>query len=111
MITELAITYYNIEQDAGSQLLTYSEACGRALQKTNIVKDFAKDLARGDSFLPDEWLQEVDYAPFAFRTGAASGKGVTALRAWMNSAKASSAARTVTPHPAPPPPARSCAER
>lgn len=67
MITELAITYYNIDHDAGIRLLTYSEVCGRALQKTNIVKDFAKDLARGDSFLPDEWMQEVDYAPFSLK--------------------------------------------
>ena len=64
MITELAITYYKISTEIGQHLLTYSEACGRALQKTNIVKDFAKDLARGDSFLPDEWMKEVDYTPF-----------------------------------------------
>lgn len=67
MITELAITYYDIDRNIGQPLLTYSEACGRALQKTNIVKDFAKDLARGDSFLPDEWMKEVDYAPFALK--------------------------------------------
>jgi farnesyl-diphosphate farnesyltransferase len=65
MITELAITYYNIEQPEARDLLSYSETCGRALQKTNIVKDFAKDLARGDSFLPAEWLQEINYAPLA----------------------------------------------
>lgn len=67
MITELAITYYNIGHEDGEQLLSYSEACGRALQKTNIVKDFATDLARGDSFLPNEWVQEVDYTPFALK--------------------------------------------
>jgi farnesyl-diphosphate farnesyltransferase len=65
MITELAITYYDVDKNSSQHLLTYSEACGRALQKTNIVKDFAKDLARGDSFLPDEWIKEVDYTPFA----------------------------------------------
>ncbi|MBE2222161.1 MAG: squalene/phytoene synthase family protein [Anaerolineae bacterium] len=67
MITELAITYYGIDGDDAAYLLKYSEACGRALQKTNIVKDFAKDLARGDSFLPDEWLKEVNYTPFALK--------------------------------------------
>lgn len=67
MITELAITYYEIDRNAGQHLLIHSESCGRALQKTNIVKDFAKDLARGDSFLPDEWMKEVDYAPLALK--------------------------------------------
>ncbi len=67
MITELAITHYNITANDKQKLLTYSEICGRALQKTNIIKDFAKDLARGDCFLPDEWLQQVDYAPFALQ--------------------------------------------
>lgn len=65
MITELAITYYDVDKNRSQHLLTYSESCGRALQKTNIVKDFAKDLARGDSFLPDEWIKEVDYTPFS----------------------------------------------
>lgn len=63
MITELAITYYGINNGQEKLLFRYSETCGRALQKTNIVKDFAKDLARGDCFLPDEWLREVDYQP------------------------------------------------
>jgi len=65
MITELAITYYGINNGQERLLLHYSEACGRGLQKTNIVKDFAKDLARGDCFLPDEWLREVDYQPLS----------------------------------------------
>lgn len=65
MITELAVTYYEIPDGEAEILLAYSEACGRALQKTNIVKDFAQDLARGFSYLPDEWLREVDYTPLA----------------------------------------------
>lgn len=68
MITELAVTYYGIDGKNAHHLLNYSEACGRALQKTNIVKDFAKDLARGDSFLPDEWLKEVNYTPFSLKS-------------------------------------------
>ena len=67
MITELAITHYNIAEEEAKSLLHYSETCGRALQKTNIVKDFTQDLARGDCFLPDEWLQKIDYTPFALQ--------------------------------------------
>ena len=67
MITELAIIHYDIDPQVAQPLLTYSEVCGRALQKTNIIKDFAEDLARGDSFLPDEWIKEVDYTPFALK--------------------------------------------
>lgn len=67
MITELAVTYYEISGADAETLLAYSEACGRALQKTNIVKDFAKDLARGFSYLPDEWLREVDYTPLSLQ--------------------------------------------
>jgi farnesyl-diphosphate farnesyltransferase len=63
MITELAIAFYEVEEGAAQILIQGSDSCGRALQKTNIVKDFANDLHRGVCFLPGEWLQEVDYAP------------------------------------------------
>jgi farnesyl-diphosphate farnesyltransferase len=63
MITELAIAFYEIEDDAAQILIQGSDSCGRALQKTNIVKDFAQDLRRGVCYLPGEWLQEVGYAP------------------------------------------------
>ncbi len=63
MITELAITHYAIDGEVAGRLLENSEASGRALQKTNIVKDFAKDLERGVCYLPDEWLSEVNYDP------------------------------------------------
>jgi farnesyl-diphosphate farnesyltransferase len=46
-------------------LINNSEACGRGLQKTNIVKDFAKDLARGICYLPDEWMREIEHTPLA----------------------------------------------
>ncbi len=65
MITELAIGHYGLKGETAERLLTNSEASGRALQKTNIVKDFAEDLQRGACFLPDEWLQEVNYTPLA----------------------------------------------
>ena len=62
MITELAVIFYDIEEDAARILAGGSDACGRALQKTNIIKDFAVDLQRGFSYLPGEWEQEIGYA-------------------------------------------------
>jgi phytoene/squalene synthetase len=46
-------------------LLTGSKACGRTLQKTNIIKDFVEDLARQVCYLPDAWLRSIDYTPLA----------------------------------------------
>ncbi len=63
MISDLAVETYSINGEIAKTLACSSEYCGRALQKTNIIKDFARDLGRGVSYLPDEWLQEVDYAP------------------------------------------------
>ena len=63
MITEMAVRFYGIDAETAVALREGSQTCARALQKTNIVKDFAGDLARGFSFLPDTWLAEVDYAP------------------------------------------------
>ena len=63
MATELVIQYYQLTDSAASSLLQYSEACGRGLQKTNIIKDFPKDLERGISYLPDEWMRVSNYTP------------------------------------------------
>ena len=63
MATELVIDYYNLNEEASNEALRTCEACGRALQKTNILKDFMEDLERGISYLPGEWLREADYAP------------------------------------------------
>jgi farnesyl-diphosphate farnesyltransferase len=63
MATELVIDYYNLNKETSHEVLRTCEACGRALQKTNILKDFVKDLARGISYLPDEWLSDADYSP------------------------------------------------
>ena len=63
MATELAIQRYDLPQDVSMKLIDNCEACGRALQKTNIIKDFAKDLERGVSFIPDTWLAQADYRP------------------------------------------------
>ncbi len=65
LATELVIDYYGLNGDISVKLLETSQACGRALQKTNILKDFRKDLARGVSYLPDVWLREAEYSPLS----------------------------------------------
>ena len=65
MATELVTYRYGINGAAGDSLRAASEACGRALQKTNILKDFAEDLERGVCYLPDEWLQATGRTPLA----------------------------------------------
>ena len=61
--TELVVDQYRLSAQVGQGLLATCEACGRGLQKTNIIKDFADDLGRGIAYLPAQWLQEVNYAP------------------------------------------------
>jgi farnesyl-diphosphate farnesyltransferase len=61
--TELMIAHYRLSGTVSEHLLDGSKACGRALQKTNIIKDFAEDLARNVCYLPAEWLREIDYQP------------------------------------------------
>ncbi len=66
MATELVARRYNINGDLGPRLLEAGEACGRALQKTNILKDFAEDLERGVCYIPDAWLQTAGRTPLTF---------------------------------------------
>ena len=65
MGTELVIDHYGLSDGLAANLLAGSEACGRALQKTNVLKDFAEDLQRQVCYLPDEWLRDIDHAPLA----------------------------------------------
>ena len=65
MATELVSHHYGLSQPITDQLIRNAEACGRGLQKTNIIKDFAKDLQRGISYLPAEWMQEADNKPLS----------------------------------------------
>ncbi|MFN2203319.1 MAG: squalene/phytoene synthase family protein [Caldilineaceae bacterium] len=65
MSTELVIEHYGVDEEAAGRLRATAEACGRGLQKTNIVKDFAKDLARGVCYLPESWMREASYTPLA----------------------------------------------
>jgi farnesyl-diphosphate farnesyltransferase len=74
LATELAVDFYGMTGPYVSHLHLTSEACGRALQKTNIVKDFRKDLSRGVSYIPDEWLRQADYQPLALAGAAAEWK-------------------------------------
>ena len=90
MSTELVIQHYRLPDRTAQALLEDCEACGRSLQKTNIVKDFAEDLARGVSYLPDQWLQEIDLAPLSLQGAPSSwsykvlGDVLTELRAATN---------------------------
>jgi farnesyl-diphosphate farnesyltransferase len=65
MATELVVVHYGLAEDVAARLTAACEACGRGLQKTNILKDFAKDLGRGISYLPYAWLREADCAPLS----------------------------------------------
>jgi farnesyl-diphosphate farnesyltransferase len=74
MITDLVIDHYCLESDTANPLQDHCEACGRGLQKTNIVKDFADDLSRGVCYLPDEWMQETMYSPLTLSGAPLSWK-------------------------------------
>jgi farnesyl-diphosphate farnesyltransferase len=63
MGTELVIDHYGLSGNVAKSLLSGSEACGRALQKTNVLKDFAEDLDRRICYLPNEWLREINHTP------------------------------------------------
>lgn len=65
MATGLVVNHYDLTGEVTTRLTDNSEACGRALQKTNIVKDFPKDLARGICYLPYEWMEEVKNTPLS----------------------------------------------
>jgi farnesyl-diphosphate farnesyltransferase len=65
MATGLVINHYGLTGEVITRLTDNSEACGRALQKTNIVKDFPKDLARGICYLPYEWMEEIENRPLS----------------------------------------------
>lgn len=72
LVTELVIVQYEFPEEVARPLRTRAEACGRALQKTNIIKDFVQDLERQVSYLPDSWLQLADYSPLALCGAAPS---------------------------------------
>lgn len=67
LATELVVQHYSIPNEIAAVLRAGAEACGRSLQKTNIIKDFVEDLERGICYLPDAWLREADLAPLALQ--------------------------------------------
>jgi len=67
MTTELVVQHYGLNNGTADTLRDTCEACGRGLQKTNIVKDFARDLARGVCYLPANWLQTANYMPLTLQ--------------------------------------------
>ncbi len=74
MITELVIDHYRLSDEVSYQLLQGCEACGRGLQKTNIIKDFAKDVERGISYLPATWLEEAGDTPLILASASLTWK-------------------------------------
>ena len=74
MATELVVVHYGLAEDVATRLLATCEACGRGLQKTNILKDFAKDLGRGFSYLPYTWHREANFAPLSLAGAPAAWK-------------------------------------
>jgi farnesyl-diphosphate farnesyltransferase len=74
MATELVVVHYGLAEDVAARLSATCEACGRGLQKTNIVKGFAEDLSRGISYLPYTWHREADYAPLSLAGAPAEWK-------------------------------------
>jgi farnesyl-diphosphate farnesyltransferase len=76
MASELVVRQYGLTADVAEVLQSRAEACGLSLQKTNIVKDFAEDLARGICYLPDEWLRKAEYLPLALQGAAPAWKAM-----------------------------------
>jgi farnesyl-diphosphate farnesyltransferase len=72
LATELAVAFYGLEQSSSRVLDEWCEACGRGLQKTNIVKDFAKDVRRGISYIPEAWLAAADHRPLSLEGAPAA---------------------------------------
>lgn len=67
MGTELAIAHYQFSLEIAKRLLTGCDGCGRALQKTNIIKDFVEDLTHGVCYLPDAWIKEAYGLPLSLK--------------------------------------------
>ena len=67
MATELMVEHYGVPDSIAEKLIQNAESCGRGLQKTNIIKDFPKDLMRGVSYLSEERLREIDYSPLSLK--------------------------------------------
>ncbi|TNE44728.1 MAG: hypothetical protein EP343_29130 [Deltaproteobacteria bacterium] len=67
LCTALTAEFYGWDKSTTITLEQHATAFGRALQKTNILKDFAKDLQREVSYIPAEWLAREDYQPLQYK--------------------------------------------
>jgi phytoene/squalene synthetase len=74
MITDLVMDHYRLDDGMANSLQDLFGACGRGLQKTNIVKDFEAYLARGVCYIPGEWMQETMYSPLTLSGAPLSWK-------------------------------------
>jgi farnesyl-diphosphate farnesyltransferase len=74
MLTELVTQHYGFSDSLARTLSGRAETCGRGLQKTNILKDFAEDLERGICYLPEEWLKDAGYAPLCLEGASPAWK-------------------------------------
>ncbi len=59
LLTRLTADFYGFSQHTVHQLLAYTEHFARTLQKTNILKDFGKDLSRGICYIPRQWMKSA----------------------------------------------------
>lgn len=97
LVTDLVIQHYQISEEKAHFLRAHAEACGRGLQKTNIVKDFRKDVERGICYLPDTWLREADYMPLVLKGAAPEWKSKV-LSDVLNELDEATAYLTALPH-------------
>ncbi len=67
LATELITIHYKLSKVESKVLQENSEASGRALQKTNIIKDFKEDIENGISFIPLSWHKEVDFSSLSLK--------------------------------------------
>ena len=67
LATELITIHYKLSKVESKALQENSEASGRALQKTNIIKDFKEDIENGISFIPLSWHKEVDFTSLSLK--------------------------------------------
>lgn len=82
MCTELISQTYALEPAVVEILEHHSVAFGRALQKTNIFKDFYEDLQRGVSYLPWTWLQQAGLSPLSTEGAPAQWQQELLLHIW-----------------------------
>lgn len=100
LATELVIRQYQLTDDVAQALRPHAESCGRSLQKTNIVKDFAEDLTREICYLPDAWLTRADYAPLDLRGATPAWKAMVVANV-LDELRAATEYVTALPYHAP----------